>query len=286
MNHLTLLAAGFLGLLVVPKPALSTTLFAANFSGRPEPSLWTLDIATGEASLVGPLTTGGAPLSGISGLEWDDATETMYASRATQQEVPGQLYTVDFTTGVCTPIGPLGFNSIEGGLAFDESGTLYALYDITDPPDPMFWTIDTATGAGTAVGPLGVLFDFSGIAFSPKGTLYGWTESSPDRLYTIDPATGAATLVGTMTPDSFRILGGLDFHPDTGTLYWNDGVSLRNLDTDTAETTLVGDTGGSISMSAIVFTSVPEPAAALQLLVGATVLASLRRRRARCHQPR
>ena len=149
---------------------------------------------------------------------------------------------------------------------------------------PQLWTLDTTTGAGSPVGPLGLdatMQDVSGIAFSPAGTLYGWTESNPDTLITIDTTTGAATVVGSLSPNSTRILGGLDFDPDSGVLYWNDGVSLHTVDPATAATQLVGTTGGSISMSAIVFTSVPEPAATLLLAAGIGCLGASQRVRRR-----
>jgi hypothetical protein len=103
------------------------------------------------------------------------------------------LYRIDLATGVATPLGPTGFEDVEG-LSFNaDCATLYGVDDTTD----RLLTCDTETGACTQVGALGVDITDTGLAF--LGTrLFMSTDApkNPSRFYQVDPLLGTATLVG------------------------------------------------------------------------------------------
>ncbi len=104
------------------------------------------------------------------------------------------LFSIDLETGLATPVGPTGFEDVEG-LAFDrECAALFGVDDVTD----RLLTCDTETGHCTMVGELGVNITDTGLAFADDNTLYMSTDApkSPTNFYRVDPATGAATLLG------------------------------------------------------------------------------------------
>ncbi len=109
-----------------------------------------------------------------------------------RSDVDDQLYSIDLPSGVATPIGATGFADIEC-LAFDASGVLYGVDDITN----QLLICDTSTGACDAVGPLGVAFTDCGLTFDCNGELLMSTDApDPLTLYSIDPNTGQATAIG------------------------------------------------------------------------------------------
>ncbi|HBL27572.1 MAG TPA: hypothetical protein DD490_12110, partial [Acidobacteria bacterium] len=122
------------------------------------------------------------------------------------------LYSIDLATGLATPIGPTGFEDVEG-LAFDRRcETLYAVDDVTD----RLLTCDVETGACTQVGQLGVDITDTGLAFLDDGTLLMSTDGpkEPTRLYRVDRSTGEATAIGDqgqevtgLAADDHRVIG-------------------------------------------------------------------------------
>lgn len=103
------------------------------------------------------------------------------------------LYRIDLATGIATPVGPTGFEDVEG-LSFNaDCATLYGVDDTTD----RLLTCDTETGACTQVGALGVDITDTGLAFL-GARLFMSTDApkNPSRFYQVDPLLGTATLVG------------------------------------------------------------------------------------------
>ncbi len=123
------------------------------------------------------------------------AAQTAYSVRSDGDDNRDDyLYSIDLATGVATPIGPTGFEDVEG-LAFDsDCENLYAVDDVTD----RLLACDTETGACRQIGNLGVDIIDTGLAFASDFQLYMSTDApkNPSRLYKVNVETGAATRIG------------------------------------------------------------------------------------------
>jgi hypothetical protein len=175
-------------------------------------SLYTLDIATGTATLVGVFNPTSVVMHGV---EWDSSTGTLYGGSN------GNLFTIDTTTAVATQIGATGLTSFLNLGYVPGTDTLYATNSSTDS----FYSIDRVTGAATLIGPLAsTVANPNGVAYDgDTGTLW-MVDNNTDSLYSIDVTTGTATLIGAHVGSSNML--GLVYLPDTspGTPYcFGDG---------------------------------------------------------------
>jgi uncharacterized repeat protein (TIGR01451 family) len=126
------------------------------------PQLYSIDIATGQATLVGDTglasTTGGGLAVSAGGTFYGTPTASRYG---TYDPVTG-LY-----TNITNPIKPTGSGSY-GALDFDPSGVLFGLnLGSGVPPPTHLATIDPASGTVTGVGASVTSLD--AIAFGPAG---------------------------------------------------------------------------------------------------------------------
>lgn len=122
---------------------------------------------------------------------------------------PGNLYTIDPSTGFATLVGPLVDGSANAyavtGLAFDATGTLYGSTSSNSPTGvSSLITINPLSGLVTLIGifdtgligPGSVPETMADLTFrSANNTLYGGGSLSAD-LYSIDLGTGQATSPG------------------------------------------------------------------------------------------
>ena len=164
-------------------------------------SLYTLDIDTGAATLVGPYGTDPDIL--VHGIEFDDSTGTLYAASR------GNLYTVSKASGELTFVGTTGLTTtsfINMGYNSD-TNVMYAANTSTDS----LYTIDRSNGAVTLLGPMTGTSNPHGLAYDFNNDRMFLIDSSTDNLYTLDLTTGAATVVGFM--GSGNLLG-LAFVPE------------------------------------------------------------------------
>ncbi|MDJ0848631.1 MAG: hypothetical protein QNK04_09660 [Myxococcota bacterium] len=254
-------------------PVRAATLYGVGTWDIQETSnLYTIDPATGSASLIGP--TGVEALGGIA-LAFDG---TLYAYNLQN------LYTLNRSDGSATLVGPLGLRAPEGGLIFQPgTGTLYGVNASISTADELL-TIDPTTGAATVVGDLGPEGrDPSGLAFHSDGRLFSVAFKNnmraDDQLITIDPDTAAVTPIGLLgTSVLAPTVGGLAFGPGDS-LYFSDHFSLYSVDVDTGAATLIGAHGTGTPMAGLAF--IPEPASATLLLAGLLALAARRQSRRR-----
>ncbi len=90
----------------------------------------------------------------LCGFAGEARSQVLYGSVNFGPTNPGDLYTIDPTTGDATLVGSIGFN-VTGAMDFHPvTGVLYATARRTSDATPVLITIDTSTGAGTEVGPL------------------------------------------------------------------------------------------------------------------------------------
>ena len=152
--------------------------------------LYTIDPATGNATLLGSVTGTGAA-SPINGLGFDDTTNTLYGIN----QATGQLVTINTATRVATTIGPANPSLIIGALEFRHAdGLLYGIDDNAGGSRLVRWSSPTA--AATIVGPLGAgATDCNGLAVTDSGEL--WTiNAANEQLLRVNATTGAATVIG------------------------------------------------------------------------------------------
>jgi hypothetical protein len=149
-------------------------------------SLYTINLSTGAATLVGTSTVAGADNIAIRG-------GTAFAIDALDPFLSGgtdSLYTVDLATGAMSPVGSLviGFNDLVGS-DFDSSGTLWMIADQLG-----IFTVNTATGLASFVATPrdtltgAFLTGFQGLAIGPQAV--------PEPATILVVATGLLALFG------------------------------------------------------------------------------------------
>ena len=167
-----------------PAPGLDFPPCEGLLFGASDGQLKTYDIATGQATLIGPLGSVGVG----NGLAFSEDGRLFLANNDTDS-----LYEVNRTTGAATLIGGVGFDLTGSGMDFAPDGTLYLIESTTDS----LYTVDTQTGDLTLVGSLGVDMQVSDLAITADGTFFASALISRDRsLMTINPDTGATTIIG------------------------------------------------------------------------------------------
>jgi streptogramin lyase len=199
-------------------------------------SLYTRDVATGDATLVGTFGLG------ANDAMQDIATApngTVYGIGISNGSI-GYLYTIDPNTGAATAVGPTD-DEICPALEFSTSGVLYTSCEV-DSDSTGLYTIDPSTGATTLVGEHGISASafVNDLAFDDQGTLYATViEGTESTLATVDPATGAVTPIGSIGHSLALGLTVLD-----GTLYAATfGGSLVRIDSTTGAGTVIDAAG-------------------------------------------
>ncbi len=157
-------------------------------------SLYWVDTISGFRVFVANCT--GVPHANLTGMTWDASTNTMYGVSTSISA--SQIFTINITTGVCTPIGS-PTSDAPGVIMLNASpaGDLFAVDIVNDN----LYRFDKTTGVPTVVGPLGYdanfgqdgHFDLSDGQYFHAA--YNNTAGVP-QLRIIDPTTGASTLVG------------------------------------------------------------------------------------------
>ena len=142
--------------------------------------LYTMDVNTGDVTLVGPL----APDT-IADIAFHPGTGTLYGMG---RNSPYRLYTIDPATGACTFVVNTS-DAARCGLVISPAGAAYA-FSI----DGILSTLDLATGTATLVGGVDVGGVVEDSVFASDGNIYFTTFDG--RLFRVDPATGASTMVG------------------------------------------------------------------------------------------
>jgi len=106
------------------------------------------------------------------------------------QGSPSTFYSIDFTSGAASPIGPIGFFNCSGMGVHPVFLTVYATCN-DDSFNEHLITIDTSSGAGNSVGLTGA--SHKDIAFRSDGNLYGHVNGD---ITEIDINTGNTVFLG------------------------------------------------------------------------------------------
>jgi hypothetical protein len=188
-----------LALVLVTVPgsrAAAQILYAATGSNGIPGTLYTVNPATGAATVVGPTLIGSSPI-GLTGLAFHPTTRVLYG--ATVNSGPStnlhSLVTIDPATGAATLIGSM-LDPV-GDIAFDAGGTLYG-WQAGGTPKSLV-KIDLATGLQTQIG-ISLLTNTSGNGLSfVTGTLFLAANGSGGALRSVDPASGSTTVGPTLS---------------------------------------------------------------------------------------
>jgi subtilisin-like proprotein convertase family protein len=156
-------------------------------------ALYRVDTATGIRTFVANCT--GVPHANFTGLTWDRTTNTMYGVSSSLAQ--SQIFTVNITTGVCTPIGSP--TTISPGCIQLNAAPGGSLFGVDLVNDQLFrW--NKTTGVPTSIGPVGINANFGQDGhFDLSDGVYYWAAfnntSFQPELRTIDTTTGASTLI-------------------------------------------------------------------------------------------
>lgn len=185
---------GVTGLAVQPTTGVFYGITSTLSPNHPK-SLFVLDAASGDASLVGELSSAGSDIvfDHNGGLfMWIPATH--------------QVARVDVNNGQVTPLGRPGKEEALGGLAIDAQGVAYVT---PTGANGTLDTVDLRTGEFKTGPPLtGAPFPgaITAMTFTPSGLLLAVNSNvgSPAqaRLVTINTATGQVANIGTLPDDS------------------------------------------------------------------------------------
>ena len=200
----------------------ASTLGAVPFPPPPPLSASSLDLlnaATGALLSSVPITDAGAPIA-IADLAIQPGSNVLYGvSTAVGGTAPGQLYTINKTTGAATKVGtPLAFFT---SIAFAPNGTLYeSAADLNEATgghlSPRLQVLNPVTGAIVGT-PVQTSAFFGALGIRPTDSaIFGGTGDEGD-IFIVNPATGAQTLVGNT---GLNFVGDLAFTPvpEPGTL--------------------------------------------------------------------
>jgi hypothetical protein len=156
-NNLGIMAMGFTpdgtlyavgGCVPYPDPPAEGGTFDCNPGAAGFNSLYTVDVRTGDVTLIGPT---GAPEYFMDLASDRNGNLFGETSTLTPAYPPAVLYQINRATGEATKINNLVGSSTVMGLAFDQNGKLYAT-DFTQ--NPGFYLVDPKTGFETAIGAL------------------------------------------------------------------------------------------------------------------------------------
>jgi hypothetical protein len=237
---------------VIIGAAQAGTMYAT--SGPGDEQLYTIDEATGDATVVGP--TG---VTEFQGLAIRPSNNELFGAATNITETT--LYRIAAAHGDALPYTTVNVANMRA-IAFSEDGTLYG-----GTTAGHLYSIDPETGVATLIGQAtGIAY--SGLSVSPtSGMLWGSVRGviGRDRIYTVNTSNGDTTLIG-RTGDNMDTPY-IAFLP-TGVLYGLKGAGAQEntiiaIDTLTGVGTLVGATGATglttIAMRMDPATSVEAP---------------------------
>ncbi len=176
----------------------SQTLYM--IGGRGNNSLYTVNITTGQATLVGS-----HGINDLFGLAFDSLNNVLYASQGSASN----LYSLNTITGAATLIGSMGASI--GGLTYNSATD--TLIGINDGGGDLY-SINRANAAQTLLFN-GAFTNNSGLAYAADSNLY-WDIDWDGNLYSYDPANGyarATVLSGLVSHDGLEYVGAAPVAP-------------------------------------------------------------------------
>jgi len=171
-------------------------------SGRGDNSIYTLNLSTGAATLVG--ATG---LTDLFGLAYDTANNTLYGS-----DSGGSFYSINTSNGTPTLIGNNG--NYTGGLAYNAGNN--TMYEYAAGSGTLY-SIDLGTGAATLVSSGPGFIDDGGITWDPVLGIFWADEYGSGNVDQLNSAFTSETVVATYADhlDGIAFVGSAAPEPGT-----------------------------------------------------------------------
>lgn len=149
-------------------------------------NLYTINLANGNASLVGPIRMAGNKHVGVTGMAAHPSSGLLYGITAEQSpNFPHSLVTIDPVTANATLVGDLGVHGSD--IAFDSKGTLY----IWLPTTSRLGTVNLSNAQITPLGRPGPQGSPAGIAIDLQDMVYVTAKGAGGTLDNVDLSTGA-----------------------------------------------------------------------------------------------
>jgi hypothetical protein len=185
-------------------------------------NLYTINLASGTATLVGAIRLAGKPI-GITGMAVHPKSGVFYGITSEQSPHHARsLVTLDPATGAASLVGELGVAGSD--IAFDQQGTLYMWL----PASTQIGTVNTSTAAVAPLGkpgpggsPAGIAIDISGMIFVTAKGATGTLDNVDLVSGTINTATGAVSTIGALPDDTDALAftgQGFNFAPTLSTM--------------------------------------------------------------------
>jgi len=152
--------------------------------------LWSIDTVTGTHTVVFNMT--GVPSANFTGMCWDGTT--MYGISTTISN--SQIFSINMTTGVCTPIGAASATCAGAINLMGRIGTQYSMF-VCDIVLDNLYKVNKGTGVFTLVGPLGANANFGqdGTVDPADNAFYWMAYTTGPQLRKLDTAVGSSTLL-------------------------------------------------------------------------------------------
>lgn len=174
-------------------------------------NLMTLDIKTGDHTVIGQFGLGSNPI--MHGMEYVPDTGKLYGHSGGSSH-GYHLYDINPTTGAADFIATSAFTSFHNLGYNSHTGVMYMTNSNTDS----LYTLDLATNEATLVGPLVNSTNPNGLAFNHHTGVMYLVDNSQNNLYTLDLDTGLATVVGNLGSSNFLSLAYIPLVPGPGGL--------------------------------------------------------------------
>jgi hypothetical protein len=172
--------------------ARNTTTGVLYINNQASPfNIWTVDTNTGVCTqvLAGCYTI---PLEKFTGMVWDHTTGTMFGLSSDNNS--SQIFTINMTSGICTPIGtPSTVCAGGNGIYCSPCGSLF----VSEIIGNNLHKVNKTTGVFTLIGALGfdANYDQDGAFDLSEGILYLCSAGPGNNLRVCDTLTGNATLI-------------------------------------------------------------------------------------------
>lgn len=148
-------------------------------------NLYTINLASGTATLVGAIRLPGSKPIGVTGMAVHPISAVIYG--ITSEQSPNHsrsLVTIDPATAAATLVGELGV--VGSDIAFDANGTLYMWL----PQTSQLGTVNISTAAVAPLGKAGPAGSPAGIAIDAHGMVFVTYKGATGSLDSVDLKTG------------------------------------------------------------------------------------------------